>query len=142
MSIKALDFVAQGNIQKAATNLAELVKEFANQGFVIGKPKGQPVVHRSKNDNLQMMLVNKNDTSQRVYVRISAALDAEMSTGGAVKLEECPVYVSEITNQETGKPTGAKMLTLGLNGPEVEIVTGGFTLSAKDFTAASVPAKA
>jgi hypothetical protein len=139
--IKALDFVAQGsNIDVAAGSFTELLTEFEKQEFGVVNPKGKPVVHRSGAGNLQLILANRKDIKQRVFIRISAALDSALENREKIDFNTCPVYMSDIMAE--GVPTGRKMLVVGMPAAEVEFVKGGFKLDASMFVEKPEPAEA
>ena len=120
MALNASKYVSQQTLQTAANNMKELVDTFQQQGFDLAKPKeAKNFIHRSANDNLQILFVNTKDTKQRIFVRISEKLDLAMQAKQKINLAECPVYETEIVRD--GKPAGV-MLVIGREGAEIEFV--------------------
>lgn len=111
MKLNLIQYVAaQQNV--VANTLKDFITEGAKQGFILMKPKGAAgVVFNSKSGNPQILFTDKE--GKRVYVRISAALDAALTGGEKIKMEESPIYHVDLDN-------GGKMLVMGMKAEAQE----------------------
>lgn len=111
MNLVLKNYVAQQQ-NTVANTLKDFISEGAKQGFTLMKPKGAAgPVFNSKAGNPQLLFISKD--GDRVYLRISSNLDAALTAGEPVKLEDSPIYHVDLDN-------GGKMLVIGMKAEAQE----------------------
>jgi hypothetical protein len=105
VNVQFKEFVAAPQ-SAVANSFLEFIKEGITQGFTLMKPKGsETTVFLSKQGNPQMLFLDKE--GQRLYIRVSANLDAALKAGEKVSIPDSPVYKVDLDN-------GGKMLVVGM----------------------------